>query len=85
MSDMNAKRAQWAQIAVRAFAEETSPDDTKQAVGDLICDLGHFCDRSGLDFLQLIVHAVAVWHAEKLDPIGLAPEPYVTISVDSAS
>jgi len=80
-SDLNAARAAWAEVAVRAFAKHVNADNEPQAVKDLLCDLGHFCDRTGLDYLQLIVIAVGIWKAEIADPQGLAPEPTVTISV----
>lgn len=82
MSEINAQRASWAQVAIRAFSEEVNSENTGEAVGDLLCDIGHFCDRAGLDYLLVVAHAIGVWHAEKRDPIGLAPEPNVVVIVD---
>lgn len=46
---MNDKRAGWAQTAIDAFMEETGSDlDT--AVGDLIADIAHWCDRNDQHF-----------------------------------
>ena len=41
---MNDDRAKWALAAVRAFQAETGTDD-ETAIGDLISDLMHLCDR----------------------------------------
>lgn len=80
-SDLNTRRAAWADVAVRAFARHVKADDDPQAVSDLLCDLGHFCDRTGLDYLQLIVSAVGIWQAETIDSEGLGPVPTVTITI----
>ena len=41
----NDDRAEWAEAALRAFCLATGVDTTFNAVGDLIADLGHWCDR----------------------------------------
>lgn len=41
---MNDDRAAWALQALRAFQQATGTDDG-DAVGDLVADLGHLCDR----------------------------------------
>ncbi len=79
---LNHKRAICAEKAVAVFSEIVNADDTRQAIQDLICDIGHLCDREGLDFQQVVVIAVGWWHAERIDPNGLHPEPYVTLSID---
>jgi hypothetical protein len=47
----NEERADWAQVALDAFAEEVNESDepTEQLIRDLITDLSHLCDRKGLD------------------------------------
>lgn len=82
MTNMNAQRAGWALAAIRAFSDEVNSDNTSEAVGDLLCDIGHFCDLAKLDYLQVVAHAIGVWHAERRDPVGLAPEPDVLVIVD---
>lgn len=41
---MNGNRAEWANVAVKAFQTETLTDD-EDALSDLICDLMHWADR----------------------------------------
>ncbi len=50
------------------FCQNTGLDleeEQQEAVSDLICNLGHFCDMHDLDFLALVSNAIAVWDAEK--------------------
>ena len=42
----NEDRAAWALHAVKAFQEATGSDDDT-AIGDLLADLMHLCDRMG--------------------------------------
>lgn len=51
--DMNDKRADWASSAVKRFQELTRTDD-ETAIGDLLSDLMHLCDRSGENFEELL-------------------------------
>ena len=81
MRPTNIARAQWAETALHAFANETGAMMPDEAVHDLIANIGHFCDRAGFDRLKVAAAGVAVWHAERADPDGLAPEPRVTITV----
>jgi hypothetical protein len=46
--NLNDKRAGWAKEAVIAFVVATG-SDLEDAVADLIGDLGHFCDRHGMN------------------------------------
>jgi hypothetical protein len=41
----NDARAEWAEAALQAFCVATGVDTTETAVGDLIADLAHWCDR----------------------------------------
>lgn len=47
---MNNKRACWANDALRLFSELTDADLYDEALGDLLCDLMHWCDRNNVDF-----------------------------------
>ena len=47
--NMNNDRAAWAAAALREFQRVTGTDD-EDALGDLLCDLMHWCDRNGYDF-----------------------------------
>ena len=80
--DLNLKRAASAEQAVAKFAEVVNADDTRQAIQDLVCDIGHMCDREGLDFQKIIVTAVGWWNAERIDPEGILAGPCVTLSID---
>lgn len=50
----NKDRADWANVALAAFGDETGQtidgDGPQQMIADLLCDLAHFCDRNGLSF-----------------------------------
>lgn len=83
-TDMNQRRAAGADKAVSVFSEIVNADDRRQAIQDLVCDIGHLCDREDLDFQKIVVIAVGWWHAERIDPEGLHPEPYVTLCIDGA-
>ncbi|PPC79793.1 MAG: hypothetical protein CTY39_12130 [Hyphomicrobium sp.] len=80
--DLNLKRAASAEHAVAKFAQIVNADDVCQAIQDLVCDIGHLCDREALDFQKIVVIAVGWWHAERIDPDGIHAEPYVTLSID---
>ena len=64
----NSDRAEWAEHALSVFCEETGLDpevEQCEAVSDLICNLGHYCDCHDLDFLALASQAIGVWDVEK--------------------
>jgi hypothetical protein len=64
----NCDRAEWAEHALTVFCEETGLDQESErddAVSDLMCNLGHYCDQYGLDFLALASRAIALWDVEK--------------------
>ena len=85
----NADRAEFAARALLAFCEEVGLDEAVErndAVSDLICNLGHFCDRHGLDFLSIASGAIGIWDAERTEekngePNALYPERRVVISI----
>lgn len=83
--DRNDDRAGWAQTAARRFAHETGldlDDERKEAVGDLLCNLGHYADRLGMDFPLTCARAIAGWIGEKNDPDLGFVLPRVQIEVD---
>ena len=51
--DRNDDRAAWANDAILAFVAATRTDK-EDAAADLIADLGHWCDRNGLNFLTQV-------------------------------
>lgn len=52
--NLNNERADWAEAALDAFAlvtrMDTAGEDYETILGDLLCDLMHWCDRNGVDF-----------------------------------
>ena len=89
MGPDNSDRAEWAGNAIAVFCEETGLDEeveTREAVSDLICNLGHYCDLRKIDFLAVVAGAISVWDAEKREEEddmvgGLFPERKVLISL----
>jgi len=85
----NSDRAEWAEQALAVSCEETGLDmeiERQESVSDLMCNLGHYCEQCGLDFLELAAHAIAVWDAEKREEENdeanaLYPEKKVFISL----
>ena len=55
----NDKRAAWAGAALATFITQTGTDE-ENAVGDLLGDLMHWCDRNNYDFEAAL--ARARWH-----------------------
>lgn len=60
---MNDKRAGWAATALKAFQDETGADD-EDALGDLLGDLMHWCDRHNFDFEAALERARGHYEAE---------------------
>jgi len=73
---MNDARAEWAEAAISEFRRITGTDD-EDALGDLLCDLMHWCDRNGCDFedalRQAHVHYEAETTPESLNPEDMIP------------
>jgi hypothetical protein len=63
------KRAEWAAVALDAFAAETGADE-EDALGDLLADLMHWCDRHGYDFELALDRARGHYEAETERPQG---------------
>ena len=64
----NNERAAWAQIALEAFSNEVGDEVLNDLAADLICDLGHLCQREGFNFLRIVEHGVGMYAAEKDNP-----------------
>jgi len=72
----NGDRAAWAEVALLAFARRTGMlkdqdkmgniegEDPFLILADLLTDLGHWCDRNGVDFPSALAHAAWHYHAE---------------------
>lgn len=79
----NERRADCAQEILKHYkrlAGDGLSDD--EALRDLISDLGHFADRSSLDFIHATERAIAYWTKEQSDPTGLADPPDVYIIIN---
>jgi hypothetical protein len=46
---MNDARAEWADEAIQTFIARTGTD-LEDSLGDLLCDILHWCDRNNFDF-----------------------------------
>ena len=62
---MNDSRAEWAGAALSAFMRETGTDE-EDALGDLLADLIHWCDRNKYDFDAALDRARGHYEAETL-------------------
>jgi hypothetical protein len=68
----NDDRASWAEVALLVFAQRTGTakemvgdkEDPFLIVSDLLADLGHWCDRHGVDLPLALVHAAQHYLAE---------------------
>lgn len=58
-------RAQWAEKALRCFSHETGSGIGREALHDLLCDLGHYADSLKLDYRTELERAAATWEEEK--------------------
>jgi len=55
--ELNDERAAWAQHCVIEFIGQTGVDDLDCAVGDLLADIMHLCDRIGVKFDEQLSNA----------------------------
>lgn len=83
MSDMNQKRALWAAAALKTFQTKTGTDTAEETISDLVADIGHYCDATGLDYLKLMSSSIGVWKLEQSDPESMGIVPNVSIEVTS--
>jgi hypothetical protein len=67
----NDERAEWAAESIRTFARvtcmDTANEDDDTILGDLLCDLMHWCDREGIDFDAVLGAARENYGAETAD------------------
>lgn len=60
----NDDRAEWANTALVAFAKATGCDARDEAIGDLLGNLMHWCDRNGRDFEKELQQGRDYYRAE---------------------
>ncbi len=61
--NMNDQRAEWAAAALNRFCSITGAD-YEDSLGDLLCDLMHWSDRSNFDFEAALFRARMHYEAE---------------------
>lgn len=63
--DKNQDRADWAGEALALFSEITGADiEEGEALGDLLTNLRHWCDRNGFDFDAANTRAAGMYASE---------------------
>lgn len=65
--EMNNDRADYATYALRAMMKETGCE-LDEALGDLLCNLRHWCDRNGQDFDAVNYFAAQTYEEETKEP-----------------
>jgi hypothetical protein len=60
----NEDRARWGKKALQAFSHETGSVMGRDALSDLLCDLGHYARGIGLDFRDEVERAARTCAAE---------------------
>ena len=56
----NEDRARWAEKSLREFSRDTGSSMGREALHDLLCDLGHYARNTGLDFRNELHRAADV-------------------------
>lgn len=85
----NDDRAEWAGKMLLLFSKMTGLDpeeEKRESVGDLMANIGHYCDRNGLDFIEVAAAAISLWDVEKREeeagePNAMYPQKEVTIEL----
>lgn len=81
----NRKRALWAQSCLEHLAALTGVDDSAEAVGDLVANLGHYCQAKGLDYFACLKTGISHWLVEQIDPDYFGQMPSITITVNEST
>jgi hypothetical protein len=68
-------------LTALAARSEAEGDDLPTSIQDLVCDLGHLCDESKLDFVGILTRAIRHWQVERIDPASVAEGPVVEIYI----
>lgn len=61
---MNEARAAWADGCLNTMAGASGCERGKEALGDMLCNCFHWCDRNGLDMDEMIERARSNYKAE---------------------
>ena len=79
---INQSRAQLAREVVEAYGSISGDGFCEEAIGDLLSDIGHLCDKEQLDYVAILRKAVAYWKIEQTHPDELANRPEVEIIIE---
>ncbi len=78
----NLERADAAEKCIDLLIQLTGPElSAQEAAGDLIANIGHYCDAASIDFLDVVRTAVGHWHIEQTDEESIDALPDVTINI----
>lgn len=66
-TELNKKRVNWAQTALDAFREVTRCDPGEESLRDLLTDLRHWANRSGICWEDSLASAMRSYRAEVHD------------------
>jgi len=79
----NLERAHTAEQCLDRFIRLTGPElSQEEAAGDLIANIGHFCQTTGLDYLAIVKTGVGHWYVERTCPDSIDMLPDVTITIN---
>lgn len=78
----NLERADTAEDCLIHFMRLTGVDTTHDAAGDLIANIGHYCQSNGLDFIDVLKTAIGHWHLEQTNEDSIDTLPNVTINIE---
>lgn len=79
----NLERARTAEQCLDHFVHLTGPGLTmKEAAGDLIANIGHYCQSAGLNYLSILKTGIGHWALEQSDPDSIDVLPKVTITIN---
>jgi hypothetical protein len=73
----NDDRSEWAETALRTFADKTGSGRDEEGVAYLIADLGHYADQNGIDFARCARRAIECWAEERRQPHSIESTPTV--------
>lgn len=68
-----------AEAALQSFSDDIEASSQDQAVHDLLCDIGHICDRHDMDYCTIAARALSHWQAERNNPNNTERAVYRTL------
>ncbi len=80
MHKLNKEHAEQARHAIAACGFDPKKD-LKDAIKDILVDIGHLCDAENIGFVDALKRALNTWAVERIDPDSLADGPAVEITI----